>query len=200
MTQPGSPGRCAWATREPLLSYHDAEWGIPQHDDRMLFEMLILEGAQAGLSWETILRKRDNYRRAFDGFDPARVALYDAARIDALVADPGIVRLRGKITATVGNAIAFLAVQAAHGSFDAYLWGFVEGRPVARRRAPPMRPDSRTELSDQISADLRKRGFKFVGSTIVYAFLQATGVVDDHDAACFRAMGQADGGLRVEHS
>ncbi len=179
--------RCPWATREPEITYHDTEWGVPQHDDRLLFELLTLEGAQAGLSWETILRKRDGYRAAFDGFDPAAVARFDQARIDALVADARIVRHRGKITSTVANASAFLAVQRAYGSFATYLWDFVNGRPVVTRRAAADLLPARTDLSDRVSADLRARGFTFVGSTIVYAYLQATGVVDDHRATCFRA-------------
>jgi DNA-3-methyladenine glycosylase I len=166
-----------------MAVYHDTEWGVPQHDDRRLFEMLTLEGAQAGLSWATILRKRDAYRAAFADFDPAVVAGFDAARIEALATDPGIVRHRGKIASTVSNAAAFLAVQREFGSFAAYLWAYVDGRPVVNRATLP----ARTELSDRISADLRNRGFKFVGSTIVYAFLQATGVVDDHQEGCFRA-------------
>jgi DNA-3-methyladenine glycosylase I len=179
--------RCPWARREPEIAYHDTEWGIPHHDDRALFELLTLEGAQAGLSWETILRKRENYRAAFAGFDPAAVAAFDASRIAALVLDAGIVRHRGKIAATVSNAAAFLAVQREFGSFDAYLWGFAGGKPIVSRRPENEELPARTELSDRLSADLRKRGFAFVGSTITYAFLQATGVVDDHRASCFRA-------------
>ena len=181
------PARCPWARREPEIAYHDAEWGVPQHDDRMLFELLTLEGAQAGLSWETILRKREDYRAAFDGFDPAAVARFDEARIDALVVDASIVRHRGKIASTVANAAAFLAVQREHGSFAAYLWAFVAGRPVVTHRAAGESLPARTELSDRVSIALRARGFSFVGSTIVYAYLQATGVVDDHFADCFRA-------------
>ena len=179
--------RCRWAAREPSISYHDAEWGTKQTDDRMLFELLTLEGAQAGLSWETILRKRAAYREAFAGFDPAQVALFDAARVDALLANPGIVRHRGKIEAAIGNARAFLAVQREAGSFAAYLWGFVDNTPVVTRRPDDEPLPARTALSDRISADLRARGFGFVGPTIVYAYLQATGVVDDHSAGCFRA-------------
>jgi len=179
--------RCPWATREPEITYHDTEWGVPQHDDPLLFELLTLEGAQAGLSWETILRKRDGYRTAFDGFDPAAVARFDQARIAALVADARIVRHRGKITSTVANARAFLAVQRAYGSFATYLWDFVDGQPVVTRCAATDSLPARTDLSDRVSADLRARGFTFVGSTIVYAYLQATGVVDDHRATCFRA-------------
>ncbi len=179
--------RRPWATREPEISYHDTEWGVPQHDDRALFELLTLEGAQAGLSWETILRKREGYRAAFEGFDPAAVARFDRAHIDALTSDARIVRHRGKIAATVANAAAFLAVRRAYGSFDAYMWGFVDGWPVVTRRPAAEPLPARTRLSDRLSADLRARGFAFVGSTIVYAYLQATGVVDDHYATCFRA-------------
>jgi DNA-3-methyladenine glycosylase I len=183
---PESLQRCPWAKVEPEIGYHDREWGVPHHDDHELFELLVLEGAQAGLSWTTILRKREGYRLAFDGFDPALVARYDAARIEELVVNPAIVRHRGKIASAVANAAAFLDVQRAFGSFDAYLWGYVEGVPIVTRRSEDDEPPARTELSDRISADLRKRGFSFVGSTIVYAYLQATGVVDDHRATCFR--------------
>jgi len=179
--------RCPWARREPEIAYHDAEWGVPHHDDRALFELLTLEGAQAGLSWETILKKRDGYRAAFAQFDPRAVAAFDAQRIEELAGDPSIVRHRGKIAATVKNAAAFLEVQREFGSFDAYLWAHVDGRPIVTRRGPADELPARTELSDRLSADLRKRGFTFVGSTIVYAYLQATGVVDDHRADCFRA-------------
>ncbi len=184
---PLHPVRCGWARREPEIAYHDTEWGLPQHDDCLLFELLTLEGAQAGLSWETVLRKRAGYRAAFEGFDPAVVAGFDAARIDALVADARIVRHRGKIRATVSNAGAFLAVQHEHGSFDAYLWGFVDGQPIVTHRPEGESLPARTDLSDRVSAALKARGFTFVGSTVVYAYLQATGVVDDHAAACFRA-------------
>jgi len=180
-------GRCSWATREPSITYHDAEWGVPQNADAALFELLTLEGAQAGLSWETILKKRAGYRTAFAGFDPRAVAGFDDARIDALVANPQIVRHRGKIASTVSNAIAFLAVREQWGSFAAYLWNFVDGVPIVTRRPEGEPLPSRTALSDTISADLRTRGFRFVGSTIVYAFLQASGIVDDHRPTCFRA-------------
>jgi DNA-3-methyladenine glycosylase I len=179
--------RCPWARREPEISYHDTEWGVPQRDDRRLFELLTLEGAQAGLSWETILKKRAGYRVAFEGFDPARVAEFDAARIAELAGNPAIVRHRGKIASTVANAAAFLRLQHEFGSFATYLWGFVDGRPLVTRRPATEPLPARTELSDAVSADLRARGFSFVGSTIVYAFLQATGVVDDHRSTCFRA-------------
>lgn len=179
--------RCAWAGTDPLyVQYHDEEWGVPVHDDRRLFEMLTLEGAQAGLSWLTILRKREHYRRAFAGFDPARVARYGARDVARLLRDPGIVRNRLKIAATVTNARAFLAVQAEHGSFDRYLWGFVDGRPVLNHWRSPREVPARTELSDRLSGDLRKRGFRFVGSTICYAYLQAIGMVQDHTTDCFR--------------
>ena len=181
------PVRCRWATREPLIAYHDTEWGVPVHDDRVLFEMLVLEGAQAGLSWETVLRKRDAYRAAFVRFDPAKVAAFTQADIDRLLADPGIIRHRGKIESAIGNARALLEVQNQHGSFEAWLWAFTDGVPVVGRRPPGERPPARTPLSDRISKELRRLGFRFVGSTIVYAYLQAVGVVDDHDAGCFRA-------------
>ena len=179
--------RCSWATKEPEIAYHDTEWGVPEHDDRMLFELLTLEGAQAGLSWDTILKKRAGYRAAFANFDPAAVAGFDAARVDALAGDARIVRHRGKITAAVGNAAAFMRVQAEFRTFDAYLWNFVEGKPIVTRRSKTAELPARTDLSDRVSRDLRARGFTFVGSTIVYAFLQAAGVVDDHQKACFRA-------------
>lgn len=185
-----SPGRirCAWATRGgPLdIAYHDEEWGVPVHDDRRLFEFLVLEGAQAGLSWSTILKKRDGYRAAFAGFDPARVARFSPARIETLLADPGIVRNRLKVAATVDNARAFLRVQEAFGSFDAYLWRFVDGRPVQNRWRTQEQVPAKTPLSDALSKDLAQRGFRFVGSTITYAFMQAVGMVNDHTIDCFR--------------
>ena len=177
---------CPWP-RNPLdLAYHDEEWGVPLHDDRALFELLILEGAQAGLSWSTILAKRENYRRAFDQFDAARISRYDSRKIAALLADPGIVRNRLKIAATIANARAFLAVQKEFGSFDRYLWSFVGGRPIVNRRRGRGDVPARTPESDALSADLRKRGFKFVGSTICYAFMQAGGLVNDHLVTCPR--------------
>jgi DNA-3-methyladenine glycosylase I len=180
------PPRCRWATSgDPdYLRYHDEEWGRPVHDDRRLFEMLTLEGAQAGLSWSTILHKRAGYRRAFAGFDPRRVARFDARRRATLRRDSGIVRNRLKIDAAVSNARAFLEVQRECGSFDRYLWSFVEGRPLVNRPRPGTVP-ARTPLSDALSRDLAKRGFRFVGSTIIYAFLQAVGVVNDHARGCF---------------
>jgi len=179
--------RCPWALKEPALTYHDEEWGVPVYDDRMLFELLTLEGAQAGLSWDTILRKREGYRRVFRGFDPSIVAAFDAAAIDAAVLDPGIVRHRGKIVSAVANAAAVIDVQRAHGSFHAYLWAFVEGRPRVTRRGLEDDVPATTDLSDAVSRDLRRRGFTFVGSTTIQAFLQACGVRDDHRATCFRA-------------
>jgi DNA-3-methyladenine glycosylase I len=179
--------RCRWAQGgDPdYLRYHDEEWGRPQHDERRLFEMLTLEGAQAGLSWSTILRKRAGYRRAFAGFDPRKVARFDARRRAALRRDPGIVRNRLKIDSTVSNASAFLAVQREFGSFDRYLWSFVGGKPLVNRPRSGRLP-ARTALSDRVSGELRERGFRFVGSTIMYAFLQAVGVVNDHARDCFR--------------
>jgi len=178
--------RCPWAEAEPNTAYHDTEWGAPQHDDRALFELLILEGAQAGLSWTTILNKRENYRRAFDGFDAKKIARYDERKVAALLADPGIVRNRLKIAATIGNARAFLALQQEFGSFDRYVWSFVDGRPIVNRRRTPKEVPARTPESDALSKDLLARGFKFVGSTIMYAFMQATGMVNDHLVTCPR--------------
>jgi DNA-3-methyladenine glycosylase I len=179
--------RCDWAGSDALYqAYHDREWGVPLHDDLSLFEFLVLEGAQAGLSWLTILKKRENYRRAFAEFDPRKVARFDQRRIEKLLLDPGIVRNRLKVESTVDNARAFLRVQKECGSFDAYIWDFVGGRPlVSRLRAIADYP-ARTELSDSISKDLKKRGFRFVGSTIVYAHMQATGLVNDHSLDCYR--------------
>ena len=186
MPDPVSKRRCGWAADELSAAYHDSEWGVPVHDDRLLFEFLILEGAQAGLSWITILKKRPAYRKAFDGFDPRKVARYDAARMAALLADAGIVRNRLKIASAVTNAQAFLEVQKEFGSFDRYIWGFVDGRPVRNCRRAGVAPPARTPQSDAMSKDLGRRGFKFVGSTICYAFMQATGMVNDHTSDCFR--------------
>ncbi len=181
-------GRCPWpkGTNALYLRYHDTEWGVPEHDDRALFEKLILDGAQAGLSWETILNKRESYRRAFDGFDVATVAGYGARKVAALLGDPGIVRNRAKIASAIGNARAFLELQAEHGSFDRWLWAFVDGAPVQNawtsiRQIPPS-----TKVSEAISKELRARGFRFVGPTIVYAYMQAIGMVNDHLVSCFR--------------
>ena len=176
--------RCAWARTPLSIAYHDEEWGVPLHDDTRLFEFLVLEGAQAGLSWETILNKRENYRSAFDGFNPAKIAKYDQRKVQALINDAGIVRNRLKINSAITNARAFLDVKREFGSFDAYLWRFVDGKPLRRKRGQPV--PARTELSDALSKDLAKRGFKFVGSTICYAFMQAVGIVNDHDPTCFR--------------
>ena len=170
-----------------MIEYHDREWGVPVHDDRRLFEFLILEGAQAGLSWETILNKRENYRRAFDRFDPAEIARYDKRKVRALLADPGIVRNRLKIAATITNAQAFLALKEEYDSFDRYLWQFVGGKPKVNRPRAPRDVPTRTPESDALSKDLKKRGFRFVGSTICYAFMQAVGMVNDHALECFRS-------------
>jgi DNA-3-methyladenine glycosylase I len=180
--------RCGWAGTAPaMIDYHDREWGVPLHDDRALFEFLILEGAQAGLSWSTILHRRDGYRRAYREFDPAKVARFSEREIDKLLADARIIRNRAKIAWSVRNAKAFVAVQREFGSFDAYLWTFASGAPLVNRPTTFADVPARTELSDALSKDLRKRGFGFVGSTICYAFLQAVGVVNDHVASCFRA-------------
>ena len=176
--------RCPWAEAEINHAYHDTEWGVPVHDDRVLFEFLILEGAQAGLSWSTILAKRENYRRAFAGFDPAKVARFDARRRAALLRDAGIVRHRQKIASAVGNARAFLAVQEEFGSFDRYVWRFVGGAPLQPGRRRPADIPVRSPESDALSADLRRRGFRFVASTIGYAFMQAVGMVNDHLVTC----------------
>jgi DNA-3-methyladenine glycosylase I len=179
--------RCEWAgTRELDVRYHDEEWGVPVHDDRLLFEFLILEGAQAGLSWSTILAKRDEYRRAFDQFDPARVARYTSKRVAKLLGNAGIVRNRLKIESSITNAQAFLAVQEEHGSFDHYLWGFVDGAPVQNRWTRMAQLPTSTPVSDALSKDLKRRGFRFVGTTIMYAFMEATGMVNDHVRSCFR--------------
>jgi DNA-3-methyladenine glycosylase I len=178
--------RCAWARNPLAVVYHDREWGVPVRDDRMLFEFLILEGAQAGLSWDTILAKRENYRRAFDRFDPREVARYGAAKKRALMADAGIVRNRAKIDASVVNARAFLEVQAEFGSFSDYLWRFTDGKPLQPKRRVPKDIPASSAVSDALSKDLKRRGFKFVGTTIMYAFMQAVGMVNDHTRDCFR--------------
>ena len=178
--------RCGWASNELSIRYHDEEWGVPVHDDRTLFEFLILEGAQAGLSWNTILNKRENYRKAFDGFDPKRVSKYDRRKTQKLLADPGIVRNKLKIASTVGNAKAFLQVQKEFGSFDRYIWQFVEGKPRVNSPKSMKQVPARTPESDAMSKDLKARGFHFVGSTICYAFMQAVGMVNDHTVSCFR--------------
>jgi DNA-3-methyladenine glycosylase I len=179
--------RCGWANQDPLYTkYHDEEWGTPLHDDNRLFELLILEGMQAGLSWYTILKKRGNFRRAFDNFDPKKVARYNAKKISVLLKDAGLVRNRLKINAAVTNAKAFLQIQKEFGSFDEYIWGFVGGGPRVNNWETMMKIPPKTAESDAMSKDLLKRGFKFVGSTICYAFMQATGMVDDHIVDCFR--------------
>jgi DNA-3-methyladenine glycosylase I len=178
------PKRCDWAKTDLSIAYHDNEWGVPVHDDRRLFEFLILEGAQAGLSWEIILNKREDYRAAFSGFDPAKVARYDARKLEALLQNPSIIRNRLKIAAAVQNARAFLETAGEFGSFDSYIWRFVDGVPKVRKRGQAV--PTHTGESDAMSKDLRARGFKFVGSTICYAFMQAVGLVNDHNHTCFR--------------
>jgi DNA-3-methyladenine glycosylase I len=180
------PVRCAWARSELMIRYHDKEWGVPAHDDRTLFEFLVLEGAQAGLSWETILNKRENYRAAFDRFDTGRVARYDRRKVAQLLKNPGIVRNRLKIASTVRNAQALLQVQEEFGSFDRYIWQFVDGRPRVNSWSVKSPVPARTAESDAMSKALKKRGFSFVGSTICYAFMQAVGMVNDHAVECFR--------------
>jgi len=178
--------RCQWASNEWNIPYHDDEWGVPVHDDRTLFEFLILEGAQAGLSWDTILRKRARYRHVFDAFDPEKIARYDARKKRSLLADPGIIRNRLKIDATISNARAFLQVRDEFGSFDKYIWSFVGGAPRQNAWKTHKRLPAKTKESDAMSKDLQKRGFRFVGSTICYAFMQAVGIVNDHTVGCFR--------------
>ncbi|MBZ0145686.1 MAG: DNA-3-methyladenine glycosylase I [Rhodocyclales bacterium] len=183
----GTLVRCGWCGTDPLyVAYHDTEWGVPVHDDRMLFEFLILEGAQAGLSWITILKKREAYRRAFAGFDAGKVARFGPRQVERLLADAGIVRNRLKIEAAINNARHFLAVQEEFGSFDEYVWRFVDGRPIVNRRKTLKQVPASTPESDALSRDLKARGFKFVGSTICYAHMQATGMVNDHLTGCFR--------------
>ncbi|MCY9695636.1 DNA-3-methyladenine glycosylase I [Paenibacillus alginolyticus] len=179
--------RCGWVNEDPLyIDYHDHEWGVPVHDDRHLFEMLNLEGAQAGLSWYTILKKRESYREAFDGFDPQIIVNYDDKKLNELLENPGIVRNRLKIASVVQNAKAFLKVQEEFGTFDSYIWGFVGGKPINNRWTDMSQVPATTEISDAMSKDLKKRGFKFVGSTICYAYMQAVGMVNDHNQTCFR--------------
>ena len=178
------PKRCAWPSTDLSIAYHDHEWGVPTRDDRLLFEFLILEGAQAGLSWETILRKRENYRSAFDNFDPVKVAKYNQQKVDQLLQNEGIIRNRLKIAAAIQNAKAFLKVQQEFGSFAEYVWRFVDNRPIRRKRGALVPVN--TSISDALSKDLARRGFKFVGTTICYSFMQAVGLVNDHDFNCFR--------------
>jgi DNA-3-methyladenine glycosylase I len=187
VNKPKPAHRCFWAGSDPIsIAYHDHEWGVPLHDDRSLFEFLILEGAQAGLSWLTILKRRDGYRRAFTGFDPATVASFDEQKQAELMTDAGIIRNRLKIAAAVSNARAFLNIQAEFGSFDAFLWHFVKGKPLQNSWLAPADIPSRTLLSDALSKNLKLRGFRFVGSTICYALMQAVGMVNDHTTDCFR--------------
>jgi DNA-3-methyladenine glycosylase I len=185
-TQETPRRRCHWAQSDVMARYHDEEWGVPVHDDQLLFEFLILEGAQAGLSWETVLRKRERYREVFDGFDASRIARYDASKVRSLLADPGIIRNRLKISSTISNAQAFLQVQREFGSFDSYIWQFTGGKRLRHARRGPKDVPARTTESDAMSKALKKLGFRFVGSTICYAFMQATGMVNDHLRSCFR--------------
>jgi DNA-3-methyladenine glycosylase I len=178
--------RCHWAQKEINIPYHDEEWGVPVHDDRLLFEFLILEGAQAGLSWDTILAKRARYREVFDNFAVQKIVRYDSKKVRSLLKDPGIIRNRLKINSTISNAQAFLKVQAEFGSFDSYLWRFVDGKPVKNAWKLHKQIPAKTTISDALSKDLQKRGFRFVGSTICYAFMQAVGMVNDHLVTCFR--------------
>jgi DNA-3-methyladenine glycosylase I len=185
-SRPKEPQRCQWAKSPLMIEYHDREWGVPLHDDRKLFELLILEGAQAGLSWQTILNKRENYRRAFSGFDPVKISAYDKRKVRTLLNDSGIVRNRLKIEATITNARAFLTVKKEFGAFDRYVWQFVGGQPIVNPWTGSQNPVAKTPESDAMSKDLKKRGFRFDGSTICYAFMQATGMVNDHSLDCFR--------------
>ena len=178
--------RCGWAKNDLACFYHDTEWGVPQHDDRKLFEFLILEGAQAGLSWDTILRKRENYRAAFDDFDAEKIARYDEKKIESLLQNEGIVRNRLKIASAIQNAKSYLKIQDKFASFDSYIWGFVDGEPVKNNWKNLSEIPAKTSVSDAMSKDLKKRGFNFVGSTIMYAFMQACGLVNDHLVSCFR--------------
>ena len=178
--------RCDWPKNELAIAYHDKEWGVPLHNDKGLFEFLILEGAQAGLSWDTILRKRENYRKAFDGFDVKKVARYTDKRVEKLLQNEGIIRNRLKVAAAVLNAKAFLTVQKEFGSFDKYIWAFIDGKPIVNKWKTTGQVPATSDASDAISKDMKKRGFKFVGSTIIYAHMQATGMVNDHLVSCFR--------------
>lgn len=178
--------RCLWPKNDLAIKYHDEEWGVPLHDDRRLFEFIVLDAAQAGLSWDTVLKKRENYRKAFDGFDPERIALYGEAKLEALLNDPGIIRNRLKVQSAVHNARAFLKVQEEFGTFDAYIWRFVDGKTIVNEWREQRELPASTPQSDTMSKDLKSRGFKFVGTTICYAFMQAAGLVDDHLLHCFR--------------
>ncbi len=183
--------RCAWANSDLSIPYHDGEWGVPSHDDRHLFEMLVLEGAQAGLSWETILRKREAYRRRYENFEPEIVAGFGARQIEAMISDAGLVRNRRKIESSIENARAYIEIARTHGSFSQWLWAYVDGRPIVTHRPRGEALPASTELSTRIGKDLHARGFRFVGPTIVYSYLQAVGIVDDHSADCFRAEASA---------
>jgi DNA-3-methyladenine glycosylase I len=183
---PDEKQRCGWAKNDLLIAYHDAEWGVPTHDDRRLFEFLILEAAQAGLSWDTILRKRENYRAVFDGFDAKKIAVYDDKKCSELLNNEGIIRNRLKIASTVQNAKSFLKIQDEFGSFDSYVRSFVDGKPIVNAWKDLSEVPAKTDISDKLSKDLKKRGFNFVGSTIMYAFMQACGLVNDHLVSCFR--------------
>lgn len=184
-----TPYRCKWCEKDPLyIKYHDTEWGVPVHDDQKLFESVFLETFQSGLSWITILRKRENFRKAFDNFDYHKIALYDRNKIQELLQDPGIVRNKLKVKSAVSNAIAFMEVQKEFGSFNEYIWSFVDGKPIQNKWATPKELPTKTEISDILSKDLKKRGFKFIGSTTVYAFMQAVGMVNDHQSNCFRSI------------
>jgi len=178
--------RCGWAKNDLAIAYHDAEWGVPLHDDRRLFEFLILEGAQAGLSWNTVLRKRESYRAAFDNFDAEKIAHYDEIKLNELSLDEGIIRNRLKIASAVSNAKSYLKIKDEFGSFDSYIWQFVDGKPIINAWKTPAEVPAKTSISDAISKDLKRREFKFVGSTIMYAFMQATGMINDHLVSCFR--------------
>ncbi len=179
--------RCDWCGDDPLyIKYHDEEWGVPVHDDKIHFEFLVLESAQAGLSWITVLKKRENYRKAYDGFDPAKVAKYDDSKVEELLSNTGVIRNRKKIEASINNAKCFLEIQKEFGSFDRYIWGFVDNKPVKNSWGDISEVPATSELSDTVSKELRKRGFKFLGSTIIYAYLQATGLINDHLVACIK--------------
>jgi len=195
-SKPATPTRCSWASNDLSIRYHDEEWGVPAHDDATLFEFLILEGAQAGLSWDTILKKRANYRAAFDNFDPKKIASYDRRKIQSLMNDSGIIRNRLKIASALQNANAFLKAQDEFGSFDAYIWQFAGGSPIVNAWRSAKQVPARTPQSDAMSKDLKKRGFSFVGTTICYAFMQAVGMVNDHLLACFRHPQTAQGEFR----
>ena len=185
MNDPTKP-RCAWISDPLMQKYHDEEWGVPLHDDRKLFEFMVLDAFQAGLSWKTVLNKRENFRKDFDNFDPVKISRYDEKKYNALLLDTGIIRNRAKIRGTIENAKAFLKIQEEFGSFDHYIWSFVDGKPMVNRWVSLSELPARTELSDRMSKDLTKRGFKFAGSTICYAFMQAAGLVNDHVTGCFR--------------